>query len=489
MRRLNLHGAAMLAVTVGVTGLATEARAQVKRSGGPASLAGPASLSTPAPAKRPPAATSAGVPGQVAEARGQTGLSFDLELGLGGLHGQAGTFTVRSKNSETTVADTADAANTKTKTTSASDVTSTTLGGGIGASYGLGLRWHSADGWGSSLRVDGAWLAAGNATTALGKLSRTDKDSSGSTATDAGVTTTTVVGDRLDVSSLIGGVPGASVQLTLPAPVADPQPAVGPAPTTTTFSGLGNLAQGGAFAVRDGAEDNAGTTSNFASSGGIAYRRSSSVLVNDLTAGTSLAVLRREGAQLSLTGGLTMPMSMRSDAFVQQTVDKTGKHAELAETTTLTTTADGTAQGSIVNGLNATSSVTVENTEVMFGPLLGAEGHIMLGSLATLYGQVGWAPALGGQGNSRRKTVESGTRRTVNTAADGTVTTTEATVGNSATTEAASGFLGQSARGLVGLQLKLMGVDSFVETGARTYAFGSGPQTIWNIRGGAGLTF
>ncbi|MEB3204772.1 MAG: hypothetical protein VKP57_08730 [Candidatus Sericytochromatia bacterium] len=472
-----------LALSVGILGLGAEARAQVKRS------SGPASLSTPAPLKPAAAPATAGVPAQVAEAKGHTGLSIDLGIGLGGAHGQAGTATLRTRTTTEDVVDTDPSPKNASKVTS--DVTSTTLGGGLGASYGIGLRWRSAEGWGSSLRVDGGWLASGTSTTALGNLGRTEKDGVASITTEGTKTTTKVLADRLNVSSLLAGVPGAAVALTLPVPLpADQQPAVGPVPTTTTFTGLGNLAQAaGTFAVRDGAVDNAGTTSTFKSTGGIAYRHAASLLINDMTAATSMAVMRRPDAEISLVGGLTMPMAVRSASFVQQTVDAAGKHAELSELDTRTTTADSTAKGSVLNGLNATSSVTVDTTEIMFGPLLGAEGHVALGSAATLYGQVGWAPALGGQGNSRTRSVESGVRRTVNTAEDGTVTSTEVTIANSVATETARGFLGQSAQGLVGLQVQLLGLDTFVETGARTYSFGTGPQTVWNVRGGAGLSF
>jgi len=483
MRRTNRQVFSMLAFSVGIVGLATEANAQVKRSGGPASL------STPAPLKPAAAPVSAGMPAQVAEAKGHTGLSIDIGIGLGGAHGQAGTATVRTKTAAEIVNDIDPSP--KNASTVTSDVTSTTLGGGLGASYGLGLRWRSGEGWGTSLRIDGGGFSSGTSTTALGGLGRTDKDAVASVATEGTKTTAKTLGDRLDVSSLLAGVLGASVALTFPVPLpANQQPAVGPAPTTTTFTGLGNLAQaGGTFAVRDGAVDNAGTTSTFKSTGGIAYRHAASLLIYDMTAATSMAVMRRPDAEISLVGGLTVPAAVRSASFVQQTVDATGKPAELSELETLTTTADGAAKGSVLNGLNATSNVTVDTTEVMFGPLLGAEGHVALGSGATIYGQVGWAPALGGQGSSRTRSVESGVRRVETIAEDKSATTTENQIANSVTTETARGFLGQSAQGLVGLQLQVLGLDTFVETGARTYTFGTGPQTVWHVRGGAGLSF
>ncbi|MEB3298328.1 MAG: hypothetical protein VKO21_02430 [Candidatus Sericytochromatia bacterium] len=143
-----------------------------------------------------------------------------------------------------------------------------------------------------------------------------------------------------------------------------------------------------------------------------------------------------------------------------------------------------------MTSLNATRSVTVDATEVMVGPMIGAEGHIAIHPAMTLYGQVGWAPALGGQGSTRGRVVESGERIVSTTSADGSnVTTNTSTVNSETPTETASGFFGQSARGLVGVQLRLLGLDTFVEGGARTYVFGTGPQTQWHMRGGAGLTF
>jgi hypothetical protein len=65
---MNRQVISTLALSVGILGLGAEARAQVKRS------SGPASLSTPAPLKPAAAPATAGVPALVAEAKGHTGL-------------------------------------------------------------------------------------------------------------------------------------------------------------------------------------------------------------------------------------------------------------------------------------------------------------------------------------------------------------------------------------------------------------------------------
>jgi hypothetical protein len=116
---------------------------------------------------------------------------------------------VRIRTTTEIVVDTDPSPKNASKVTS--DVTSTTLGGGLGASYGFGLHWRNAEGWGSSLRIEVGGLASGTSTTALGNLGRTVKDGVASITTEGTKTTTKVLADRLDVSSLLTGVPGATV--------------------------------------------------------------------------------------------------------------------------------------------------------------------------------------------------------------------------------------------------------------------------------------
>ncbi|MEB3298329.1 MAG: hypothetical protein VKO21_02435 [Candidatus Sericytochromatia bacterium] len=318
-----------LGIVAGLAIVQPEARAQIRRGGG--SVPAPVKTPTPLKVSAPPAAPAAspGVPAQLAEARGRTGLSVDFALGLGGLHGQAGVATTRTVTTQSAVT-TAD--NSENRVTATPSQTTTSLVGGLGASYGLGLRWKSADGWATQLRLDGSVLGAGTSFTALSLFGQDKGKYTNTTRTVNTVTTVNTTTDRMDVSSLVPGFggAGASVAIGLPAPFGEGQSS---GVFTTTFSGLGNLPGGNSFILREGDSEAGGIKSAFSSQGGMVYRHGRSVQVHDLTAATSLAVLRQGSAELSLLGGLSLPVSIQQASFVQQTVsDKEGKHGAMRQT-------------------------------------------------------------------------------------------------------------------------------------------------------------
>ncbi len=416
-------------------------------------------------------------------------VSLKLYVGPAGELGNRGLTSNRTQTK--TSGSVTTGTDSRTSTTTTSTPTTSTQVGGVGYQYGGDLTWWAQGRFGLGLGFFGANVPSLQTSTVLSLHGQDPSTYKNETKTESGGTTSSLtLGDSTTIASYnpFGGG-GTTHTITIGIPAANATNAL-----TTTYSATG---VGTILTLRQGDTAATNPKSNFKSVGGMAFTNSRTFNVNDVILHGDYMLARGQNGEISLFGGVTVPIINARHTFAAKTVGDGGQ-GDSAKETELGFKADGAQTFRRVTETTINNAVTTDTSMLLAGPVFGLNASYKVTPTFGLFTQLGYAPVLGGSASTTTLTQTNST--VVATVTDATVDAPPGTTNGSTTTStstttttpAIAGVTGAAALGSLGGSLQVGPVTLFADGNARSYNIGplSGvPEVIYGIRLGGGIGF